>query len=91
MIIQIILDGNFIFAALKVKLDIQERLEKLLQGECVKIYILQSVINELTTAGKRTAAALEYAVKFCTVLDDSMYIGETPCEKLKYMLGKFII
>ena len=86
--LQIILDGNFIFAALKVKLDIQERLEKLLQGETVRIHVLKSVLAELLAAGAITAAALEYAKTFCSVIDDSMYEGETPCEKLKAMLGK---
>ena len=30
---QVLLDGNFIVAALRVKLDIKERLRRLLQGE----------------------------------------------------------
>ena len=87
IVLQIILDGNFIFAALKVKLDIQERLEKLLQGETIKLYVLKSVLAELLAAGPKTAAALEYAKSFCDVIDDSAFDGETPCEKLKAMLG----
>ena len=86
---QIILDGNFIFAALKVKLDIQERLDKLLQGETIKIYVLKSVLAELAAAGSKTASALEFAKSFCDVIDDSMFEGDTPCEKLKALLGKF--
>ena len=82
------MDGNFIFAALKVKLDIQERLTKLLQGETIRIYVLKSVIAELSAAGPKALAALEFANSFCDVIDDSMHEGETPCEKLKAMLGE---
>lgn len=88
--IQIILDGNFIFAALKVKLDIRERLGKLLQGETIRIHVLKSVLTELTAAGAKTAAALEFAKSFCDVIDDTMFEGETPVEKLKAMLGKLM-
>mmetsp|Transcript_12732 Transcript_12732/g.12385 ORF Transcript_12732/g.12385 Transcript_12732/m.12385 type:complete len:89 (+) Transcript_12732:64-330(+) len=59
----IILDGNFIFAALKVKLDIQERLDKLLQGETVRIHVLKSVLTELAAAGPKTSTSLEFAKK----------------------------
>jgi rRNA-processing protein FCF1 len=82
------LDGNFIFAALKVKLDIQERLDKLLQGETVRIHVLKSVLTELAAAGPKTSTSLEFAKSFCNVIDDSMFPGDTPCEKLKAMLGK---
>lgn len=74
---------------MKVKLDIRERLGKLLQGEAIRIHVLKSVLIELTTAGTKTAAALEFAKSFCDVIDDSMFEGETPVEKLKAMLGKF--
>jgi hypothetical protein len=73
---------------LKVKLDIQERLDKLLQGETVRIYVLKSVLTELAAAGPKTSTSLEFAKNFCNEIDDSMFPGDTPCEKLKYMLGK---
>jgi hypothetical protein len=74
---------------LKVKLDIRERLVKLLQGEAIRMHVLKSVLTELTAAGTKTAAALEFAKSFCDVIDDTMFEGETPVEKLKAMLGKF--
>lgn len=85
------MDGNFIFAALKVKLDIRERLGKLLQGEAIRIHVLKSVLIELTNAGSKTAAALEFAKSFCDVIDDTAFEGETPVEKLKAMLGKLCV
>ena len=74
---------------MKVKLDIQERLDKLLQGETIKIYVLKSVLAELAAAGSKVDTALEFAKSFCDVIDDSMFEGDTPCEKLKAMLCKF--
>ena len=85
------MDGNFIFAALKVNLDITERLTKLLQGETIRIHVLKSVLAELKAAGPKTANALEFAKKFCSVIDDDSFDGETPCEKLKAMLGNVLL
>ena len=84
------MDGNFIYAALKVNLDITERLTKLLQGETIRIHVLKSVLSELTAAGPKTASALEFAKQFCSIINDESFEGETPCEKLKAMLGKVL-
>ena len=51
VLIQIILDGNFIFGAIKFHVDIEERLRKLLQNE-IKLFILRSSIQELEGLGK---------------------------------------
>ena len=75
---------------MKVKLDIRERLGKLLQGETIRIHVLKSVLTELTAAGAKTAATLEFAKSFCDVIDATMFEGETPVEKLKAMLGKLM-
>ena len=69
-------------------MDIQERLTKLLQGETIRLHVLKSVIDELSAAGQKAVAALEFARSFCDIIDDSMHEGETPCEKLKVMLGE---
>jgi len=66
-----ILDGNFIYAGVKYKVDIRDRLRTLLQGADVKIYVLSSVLEELRQAGEKTRSALEFAKKFCEVLDDA--------------------
>jgi U3 small nucleolar RNA-associated protein 23 len=84
----IILDGNFIHAALKVKLDIRERLEKLLQGEKIRICVTKSVLKELSEAGPKTVEALQFAKKFCEIIDDDAFSAEAPSDRLKAMLGE---
>lgn len=59
-----------------------------MQGEKIRLHVLKSVLAELTAAGSKAAAALEFAKTFCEVVDDTMFDGETPCQKLKAMLGK---
>jgi len=66
----VILDGNFIFFALKNKVDIRERLKKLLQGALVRLYVLKSVVEELENVGAKTADALSFVKQFCTVIAD---------------------
>ena len=84
-----ILDGNFIYAAIKVKLDIKERLEKLLQGETVRLFVLKSVLTELNAVGPKAAEAFKFAKTFCTVIDDDAFAGEeTPAERLVACLRK---
>lgn len=84
---RIIVDGNFIFAGLKSNIDIVERLGKLLQGSEIKLYVMKSVVNELTAVGKKALSALEYAKEKCEIIDDSNIIGETPSDKLVKMLA----
>ena len=88
--LQVILDGNFIHQALKYKLDIKERLGKLLQEEEVKIFIQKSVIDELKAVGAKTKVSLEFAEKFCAIVDDKNIPGETPSDRLVHMLGNNI-
>ena len=79
----VVLDGNFVYAALKVKLDIKERVEKLLQGETVRLYVLKSVLAELNAVGPKAAEAFKFAKKFCTLIDDDGFGAvETPAERL---------
>lgn len=66
----IILDGNFIFAALKFKVDIKDRLQKLLQGEDIRLHIMRSVLNELKAVGPKAKSAYDYAAQFCSVIED---------------------
>ena len=66
----IILDGNFIFTALEHKVDIRDRLMRLLQGAEIKLYVTKSAIKELEAIGVKGEKALEFATKFCTLVDD---------------------
>lgn len=83
----VILDGNFIFQAIKYKLDIIERLTKLLQSIIdVKLFVQKSVLDELKAVGAKASEALEFAGKFCSVIEDSSISGDTPASRLIYML-----
>mmetsp|Transcript_26347 Transcript_26347/g.43972 ORF Transcript_26347/g.43972 Transcript_26347/m.43972 type:complete len:306 (-) Transcript_26347:1688-2605(-) len=79
----VLLDGNFIFTAIKLKIDLRDRLEKLLQGVSVKIYILQSALQELELVGEKALKAKEFAKKFCEIIDDiNLVTGENASERL---------
>jgi len=69
-----ILDGNFIYYALKYKVDIQDRLKVQLQvqgGERVRLFITKSSLAELRAVPEgKTANAIAFATRFCEVLDD---------------------
>eukprot|EP01041_Mallomonas_annulata_P003641 gene3641-7258_t len=84
---KIILDGNFIFAALKHNIDIFERLTKLLQGEQIRMFITKSSLKELVQVGLKAEAAKQFAKSKCEILDDDSYYGETPSDKMLAMLA----
>ena len=83
---EIILDGNFMFTAIKLKVDIKDRLQKLLQGEEVRLYVLRSVLVELQQVGAKALSTLEYAKSFCEVIEDSRFQGETPKDRAICMM-----
>lgn len=78
----VLLDGNFVFTLMKLKLDIRDRLSKLLQGSELKYFMLTSALNELKSVGAKARAAVEFALAFCEIIDDSAARGETPADKL---------
>ncbi len=80
------MDGNFIFQALKYKIEISDRLSKLLQDAEVRLYVQRSVLDELKSVGEKTKTSYEFASKLCTVIDDAEIPGETPAAKLVTML-----
>ena len=83
----VLLDGNFIFSALKNKIDIGDRLTKLLQGEDYTLYVLRSALDELRELGAKGETAVNYCTSRCTLLDDSAVRGETPFEKTVAYIG----
>jgi rRNA-processing protein FCF1 len=88
--IQVILDGNFIYTALKFNIDLHERLKKTLQGETLVFYVTESSLEELRTLGEKGMKALQYAQIHCTAIDDKPYAGEEPNDKLVTFLGMII-
>lgn len=72
---------------MKFKLDILERLRKLLQGEQVILYVTRSSINELISVGEKAKFAVEYA-RTCSIIEDDSLSGETAGEKLIGYLRK---
>lgn len=76
------MDGNFIFAGLKYKLDIRERIQKLLQNEETKLYILKSSMAELQSMGEKASDCMEFAKSYCEVLNDEGTFGETIVDKI---------
>lgn len=84
----ILLDGNFIYMALKNKVDIRERLLKLLQiPKNIELYILSSAYNELKSIGDKAISSIEFIKKFCIIIDDINVNGNTPAEKTVNMLN----
>ena len=84
---QIILDGNFIFTATKFKLDIRDRLEKLLQEGKVNLHVLKSVLNELELVGAKAKSSKDFILAYCQIIDDDNFVGETPSERLVKFMG----
>lgn len=73
----VVLDSNFIIACQEFKIDIRDRLLKLLQCTQIRIYILQSALNLL-----KSKEALAFATSQCTVLEDDHLSGDSPAWKL---------
>ena len=70
----IILDGNFIYAALKYKIDIRERLQKLLQAdEEPRLFVLKSSVAELESMGDKASESLTFTKSFCEIMNDGSF------------------
>lgn len=84
----VILDGTFLFEALKYKIDVLDRVKNTLQGDEVKLFVTESVLAELRKVGTKARAALEYAEKCCEVIDDAKFLefGEGASDKLSAMI-----
>jgi len=89
-LLQIILDGNFIFNAIKYKLDVRDRIEKLLQCKEAKLFVLKSVLKELELVGAKAQSAKDFAKNFCEVIDDDHISGDVPSERLTRFMGESI-
>lgn len=81
------MDGNFVFQACKYKLEIKDRLSRLLQDCEVRLYIQKSSLDEMKAVGPKAKDSYDFATKMCSVVDDSNISGEVPSSKLVNMLG----
>lgn len=84
---QVILDGNFIFAAIKYKIDVRDRLEKLLQGAKVKLYVMRSALKELAAVGTKAQSALDFASTYCETIEDDSFGGDVSSDRLTRLVG----
>ena len=84
----IVLDGTFLFEAMKYKIDVLDRVKNSLQGEEIRLCVTESVLAELRKVGPKAKAALEYAEKCCEVVDDSKFLefGESTSDKISAMI-----
>ena len=83
----VILDGNFIFNAMKYQVDIFDRFKTQMQGAELNFYMTKSAMLELQKVkGDVGKQSVEWAEKFCNGINDDEYTsigkGETPAEKL---------
>lgn len=84
------MDGNFIYNAVKYKMDVRDRLEKLLQGGEVKLFVLRSAVKELESVGAKAKGAKDFATAYCEIIDDSVISGETPSDRIIAFVGETI-
>lgn len=75
----VILDSNFIYAALKNKVDIRERLNKMLQipgGDSATLYITKSALDELQSLGEKGKDSYVFAQEHCSIIQDTEFSKE---------------
>jgi rRNA-processing protein FCF1 len=73
---------------MKNKVDLVNRLRKLLQDDEVVVHITRSSLNELTSVGEKTREAVSFANEFCRIIEDGHCAGETAADKLIDFLRK---
>ena len=86
----VLLDGNFIYHAMKYKIDLLDRFKSLLQGNNVKFHVISSVIKELNDIGEKGKQVSEYIRRYCSVIqDDEVEKGTSATsEHMLKLLGK---
>ena len=72
----VILDGNFIYHAVRYSIDVMARLEQQLQTKIgvdeVRLYVTKSALAELrSVTAEHATKAVQFATRMCMVLDDS--------------------
>lgn len=79
----VILDGNFIFTALKSKIDIVDRVKRLLHEYDAELhlFVLKSVLTELKQLGDRGAESIAFIHRCCREIDDSNIEGNTVADR----------
>ncbi len=84
----VILDGNFIYEAIKHKIDLVDRIKSSLQGDEVRLFVTSSIMAELKKIGTRAQQALDFSTKFCQEIDDSKFLdfGDAAADRLSAMM-----
>jgi len=79
----VILDGNFIFTALKSKIDIVDRVKRLLHEYDAELhlFVMKSVLTELQQLGEPGAESIAFIRRCCREIDDSSFDGATVADR----------
>ncbi len=91
----VLLDGNFIFTALKYKINIIDRMKRLLQenmdGE-IHFYCLKSMVNELKQIGSKGVESLDFIKSNCREIDDTSLEGALVADRtVTFMKSKLYL
>lgn len=73
---------------MKYKLDVRHRLESLLQESNMKLFVLQSTIDEMRSVGQKATEALAWAQECCEVINDTQTTSNNPLDRYKKILEK---
>mmetsp|Transcript_1414 Transcript_1414/g.1924 ORF Transcript_1414/g.1924 Transcript_1414/m.1924 type:complete len:250 (-) Transcript_1414:232-981(-) len=85
---KVLLDGNFIFSCLKVKMDILDRLIKLLQESRCQLFVPKAVIDELKSLGPKFDASYEFALSQEQPADDSPKENISASDSIEEIIGR---
>ena len=63
-------------------------MQKLLQNEETRLFILKSSLIELESMGEKAAASTQFARTFCEIVDDEYTIGGDSDERICKFMSK---
>ena len=87
----VILDGNFIFHALKYNVDIITRVKRLLHEYDANLYlhVMKSVVTELKQIKEKGTESLNFIKTHCREVDDSSISGTSVSERTVNFMSAF--
>ena len=78
----ILLDAGFLTECFKYKIEIYDRLAKLLQCSEVRLYALRSTLKALQSGSLSSGEAHQFVISRCKVVDDDHLTDESPSLRL---------